>query len=199
MVVRHKAALMMVWRFAFVLVPAVVVLGVLNALPQFLGAEPLGVVRYASVEDAEARLGVRLYRPAALPRGWRWPPSRVRVAVGRPDWVEFVFEKQAGDTAVDLTAADGDAEAGALVMCQSVGRSPAGAEVPAALLAGGNPIQVNAVSMDGRLVWMHRVLLDDGTIVHELWWQEGAGRVMLRGRMSADNLPGVARVILGSR
>src|SRR5512143_1882332 len=94
------------WRFVLVAVPAIVVLGVLNALPQFLGGEPLAVVRYDSVERLQARRRLTVWRPSEVPKPWSWPPSRVRLAAGDPDWVQFVFE--AGDRADD-----------ALVICQT--------------------------------------------------------------------------------
>jgi hypothetical protein len=175
------------WRFAVVVAIAALVLGVLNALPQFLGGEPLGVVRYASVEDAEARLGARLYRPAALPGGWRWPPSNVRLAVGRPDWLEFVFDKTPGD------------DAAAFVLCQALGDSPADAQVASILLPPGELLQAGDIAIDGRGARMQRLLLDEGAIVHELWWREGARRVMLRARVPADQLPAIARTIFGTR
>jgi hypothetical protein len=183
------------WRFATVLVAAILVLGLLNALPQFLGGEPLGVVRYARVEDAEARLGARLYRPAVLPAGWHWPPSRVRLAVGRPDWIEFVFDEQAEGRQPRGGGTDGDA----LVLCQALGAAPAGSQVAPALLQPGELLQADDISIDGRVARMQRLLLDGGAIVHELWWQEGAKRVMLRGRVPADDLPRLARALLGNR
>ncbi len=183
----RENAFTIAWRFAGVLVVAVLTLGVLNALPQFLGGEPLGVVRYASVGDAEARLGVRLYRPAALPGSWRWPPSNVRLAVGRPDWVQFVFEKTPGDSAA------------ALVLCQALSASPGDAQVASALLPPGEVLQAGDMAIDGRSARMQRLLLDEGAIVHELWWRDGARRVMLRARVPADQLPRMAHTILGNR
>ncbi len=180
------------WRFAVVVSSAIVVLGVLNALPQFLGGEPLGVVRYASVEQAEAHLGVRLYRPAALPGDWRWPPSTVRLAVGEPDWVQFVFEQAGGGR-----AAGGNVDDGTLVLCQALGASPRETPVPAVLLPQAELLQADDVSVDGRRMRLQRVLLDDGTILHELWWRDGPRRVMLRGRVPADSLPAIARSISG--
>ena len=178
------------WRYAVVLVVTILVLGLLNGLPQFLGGEPLGVVRYARVEDAEARLGARLYRPTVLPAGWRWPPSSVRLAVGRPDWIEFVF---------DENAEGGEAEGSSLVLCQALGFAPADSQVASVLLPPGELLQADDISIDGRVARMQRLLLDGGAIVHELWWQEGAKRVMLRGRVPANDLARLARALLGNR
>lgn len=183
------------WRFTVVVAVVIMVLGVLNALPQFLGGEPLGVVRYASIGEAEARLGVRLYRPLAMPRPWRWPPSRVRAAVGRADWVEFVFE----NAAESGKAAGGNVEGAELVICQTVGDSSPDAEVASVLLPSGTLLQDGTLTVAGRAIRMQRMLLDDGAIVHELWWREGARRVMLRGRVPADSLPALASAMVGNR
>ncbi len=170
------------WRFGAVVVVTVLVLGILNALPQFFGGEPLGVVRYATIQEAEARLGARLYRPAALPDGWTAAPAGIRLAVGRPDWIEFVY------------AADG----AFVTLCQTLGdaRLDRGA-VPPVLLPRGEVLQASDLTVAGRSVRMQRVLLDDGAIAHELWWRKGARRVMLRARVAADSLPRIARAIVG--
>ena len=183
------------WRFTVVVAVAILVLGVVNALPQFLGGEPLGVVRYASVEEAEARLGVRLYRPAALPAGWTSPPSRVRLAVGRPDWVEFAFD----ETTEGGQAEGATAERPPLVLCQTLGDSPADVPVASALLPVGELLQAGDISIGGRAARMQRLLLEDGAIVHELWWRIGTRRVMLRGRVAADSLARIGRTIIGNQ
>jgi hypothetical protein len=193
------------WRFALVVVPTVLVLGVLNALPQFLGGEPLGVIRYNAVEDLEARQRTALWRPSGLPAPWAWPPSRIRLAVGEPGWVEFLF-KPAGH------------QGEALVVCQTVGSAGPGTatplqrwgpglrthaasegDVPAVLLPAGELLQASDILFDGRVVRMRRLLLDDGVIVHELWWREATTRVMLRLRGSADRVPQIARRMFGNR
>ena len=196
---QRQAAFTAVWRFGAVIVVAILVLGVLNALPQFLGGEPLDVVRYASVEEAEARLSARLYRPVAVPSAWASPPARVRLAVGRPDWVEFVFARQVPTGAADRRKAAGseEADSGPLVMCQALGESPADVEVAPILLPHGELLQATDVAIGGRTARMRRLLLDDGRIVHELWWREGARRVMLRGQVAADSLPRIAQTIFG--
>jgi hypothetical protein len=183
----HDGAITMAWRFTTVVVPTVLVLGVLNALPQFLGGDPLGVVRYGSVEDAEARLGVTLYRPAVLHGAWRWPPSRVRFAAGETGWVEFVLDALPGSGADSL------------VLCQTLGPAPGDAQVPTVLLASAQLLQASDISIVGRVLRMQRLLLDDGALVHELWWREGTRRVMLRARVPADSLLRMAPALLGNR
>jgi hypothetical protein len=175
------------WRFGAVIVVAVLVLGVLNALPQFVGGEPLRVVRYASVQEAEARLHVRLYRPAAVPAGWTSRPAAVRLAVGRPDWAQFVFAAKDRDNAA------------ALVLCQTLGDASDAARVASVLLPPGELLQSSTISIGGRETRLQRLLLDDGAIVHELWWRMGERRVMLRGRVAAESLPRIAQTIFGNQ
>ncbi len=192
------------WRFALVAVPALLMLAVLNALPQFVGGESLTVVRYDDVEQLQDRLGLTPWRPSALPAPWSWPPSRGRFAAGDPDWVQFVFDA-AGDN-------------GQLVFCQTVQTPRSGAAgllrraavalrrpltrnspVPETLIPGGELLQERSFSVNGRPASLRRILLADGTIVHELWWQQGATSVMLRLGGPVDGVTRVADTILRNR
>lgn len=174
--------------FAGIVIVAIAVLASLNALPAWLGGEPRGVVRYDSVEALEARHRP-LWHPARVPPPWTWPPSRIRVAVGEPDWVEFEFGT--GDDS--------------LIVCQSIAgahsRSRPGpaAEIPARLLPGGELLQAADTSIAGRDARLRRLALDAGTIVHEMWWREGAARIMLRLPGGAERLPAVAQTLIGRR
>lgn len=193
------------WRFVLVAVPTIVVLGVLNALPQFLGGEPLTVVRYDTVEQLQDRARLTVWRPSEMAPPWSWPPTRVRLAAGHPDWVQFVFE--AGGAADD-----------ALVICQTADTEPSRAAVrlrgvaprpdgvattdvhaPEILLPRGQLLQESDVWIRNRRARMRRLLLDEGLIVHELWWQQGTISVMLRLRGPVDRLTRIADTILGTR
>jgi hypothetical protein len=178
-------------RFALVVAATVLVLAILNLLPAFLGGEPLGVVRYSSADAIEAEYGVRLWRPALLPEGFSWPPSVLRVAVEDPEWVQFVFTDRTGG---------GDS----LVVCQTLNRTAAGGpvhhtEVSSRLLVPAEVLETSDVAIDGRPVRLRRLLLADGAIVYDAWWQEGTRSVMLRVRGSAEELTRAARLALGSR
>jgi hypothetical protein len=193
------------WRLALVVVPSVVVLGVLNALPQFLGGEPPGVVRYGSLEQLRDRLHLVAWRPARLPQPWSWPPSRVRFAVGRPDWLQFVFDSGAdpvGDLVICQTTEDPPAWAAALLprWLLRLERLPAtDQEVPGSLLSPGRVLEENEISIGDRSGRLRRLFLDDGTIVNEVWWQQAARRVMLRLDAPADRAARVADAILRAR
>jgi hypothetical protein len=218
---KPESGMIVAWRFALVVVPTVLVLGVVNALPQFLGGDPLGIVRYDTVERLEARHGVAIWRPTALPAPWAWPPSRVQLAVGRPDWVEFLFPAAArGDEALVLCQTIGspdiasrtlpprwlaslddrrDPRRGLLAGVPGDAGPPPGPDVPTVLLPAGEPLQASDIPIDDRIARMRRLLLADGSIVHEVWWREGRAHVMLRLRGSAESLPRIARTIFGTR
>ena len=141
---------------------------------------------------------------AELPQPWSWPPSRVRLATGDADWVQFTFEPRA------------DAE-GRLAICQTVGRArlnirkvlplsawpldrphAVDARVPATVLPDGQLLQENEIRIQDRPARLRRLLLDVGTIVHEVWWRHGTGLIMLRLDGSADRLLRVADSVVGS-
>jgi hypothetical protein len=180
------------WQLLRVVVPTILVLGVLNALPQFLGGDPLGVVRYDTVERLQQRHRLAVSRAASLPSPWAWPPSRIRVAVGKPDWAEFRFQPDGHG---------GDA----LVMCQAFepdraqARQPRDGDVPAALLPAGELMQASDLVIAGRPARLRRLLLADGAIVHEVWWRDGGARVMLRLHGTAASLTRIAQRVLGNR
>ncbi len=194
-----------VWRFVRVAVPGVLALGVVNALPQFVGGEPLTVVRYDSAEQLQDRLHVTVWRPAQLPQPWSWPPSGVRLATGDPDWLQFMFEP-GGD--------GGDR----LVICQTAGRErlrirkvlpllgwpldgphASDVRVPATVLPNGQLLQETDIRIHDQPARLRRLLLDAGTIVHEVWWRHGTGHIMLRLDGSGDRLLEVADSIVGRR
>ncbi len=180
-----RDALVMAWRLVLVVVPTIVVLGILNALPQFLGGEPLAVVRYESIERAEAGIGMAVYRPPSVPREWTWPPAAVRFAAVTPGWVQLV-----------LAPADGQAW-GEMLLCQAL-HAGGEAGVPPVLLPPGELLQAGDVRVGARTVRVRRLLLPEGKLVHELWWLEGGRRVMLRAQVPADALLRIAPAILGT-
>ncbi len=180
---------------AVVIAVTVGVLAGLNALPAVLGGEPRGVVRYHSIQALERRHHA-LWHPAAVPAPWASPPSRIRLAVGDPDWVEFEYGA-GGDWLVICQANEG-AGTKDRVSAGALDDDPNEA-VPQDLLPTGQMLQTVDTSIAGRDARLRRLLLADGTIVHEMWWREGATRIMLRLRGSADRLPAIAGALLGQR
>jgi hypothetical protein len=193
------------WQFTLVAVPAIVVLGVLNGLPQFLGGEPLTVVRYDTVEQLQDRRRLAVWRPSALPAPWAWPPTRVRLATGDPDWVELLFEPT-GDRddalVIGQTANTGPVGATALLRRPTPARAAlltTDVHMPEPLLPRGQLLQESDVAIGNRPAHMRRLLLEEGVIVHELWWQQGTTTVILRLRGPVDRLTRVADTILRRR
>jgi hypothetical protein len=168
--------------FGAVAVVAFAVLAALNALPAFAGGEPRGVLRYDSVTEAEARLHAVLWQPRSVAEPWHWPPTRIRVAVGGVDWVQYAF---------------GSPAAGGLVACQTLGPSDARAEVPSMLMPVGDLLQDEETTVNGRPAAARRLLLADGTIVHELWWRWNGRTIMLRLRGTIDALRAAAERAVG--
>lgn len=181
---RRRDAIVMTWRFVLVVVPTIVVLGVLNALPQFLGGEMLGVIRYGSIEAAEARIGARVYRPRAVPPEWRWPPAAVRFAAVAPGWVELVLESAGGQPP------------GELAFCQTLRTVEGEPVVPPVLQPAGEVLQADDVQLGSRTVRVRRLVLSEGKLVHELWWLQRGRRVMLRAQLPADALLRMAPAIV---
>jgi hypothetical protein len=161
----------MLGRYLIVLVATVAVLFALNVLPSFLGGEPLGVVRYPSVAAVEASYGVHLWTPASAER----PPVGARVAVGHQAWVQFRVVDGRSGTSVEV--------------CQTLPPlSENDSAVPAVLLQPGQVLQAADAGGNRARASLLRVMLGDGTIVNEMSWRRGAGRVVLRTRGSAEAL-----------
>lgn len=162
----------MLTRFLAVLIGAVVLLATLNLLPAWLGGEPRGVVRYASLTDLERRYHVRLSAPADPPVG------PVRLSVARPGWLAFDIQAPA------------DAESGPITVCQTLAPVADGdpVQIPEALLPAGESLQASEVPSADRRAQLRRVMLADGTLVTELWWRERGRHVMLRGQGDAGRL-----------
>ncbi len=194
-----------VWPFVRVVVPAIIGLGVLNALPQFVGGEPLTVVRYDSVEQLQDRLRVSVWRPTRIPGPWSWPPSRVRLATADHDWVQMVFEPRGS-------------VGGRLVICQTLAaprprmrqvlplsawplepNRSAETRVPSSLLPAGEALQEIEILVHDRPARLRRLLLDNDNIVHELWWSRGTRLMMLRLDGSGDRLSRLADTIVEDR
>jgi hypothetical protein len=164
----------MLMRFLAVSLGTVALLAALNLLPTCLGGEPRGVIRYPSLEAVEARYRVRLWAPAGRLAG------EVRLSVGEPGWLAFALNGLAGGTLAPP------------VVCQTLAPATADVtpdvQVPETLVPGGELLQAREWTAADRRAQLRRVLLADGTLVHELWWREGGRHVMLRIHGDADRL-----------
>ncbi|MGE5357919.1 MAG: hypothetical protein ACM3NQ_02810 [Bacteroidales bacterium] len=172
-----------VLAFAAVTLGAIVGLAALNRLPAAIGGEPLGVLRYDSVAQVSDRYQVTPWQPRTLPAPWSWPPTRIRVKPGELDWVEYEF---------------GDGAGGGLVACQTLARVDRQVEVPTDLLPPGELLQADEAVVAGRPARVGRLLLADGTIVHELWWRWNGRTIMLRLRGTPAALHSIAERAMGS-
>ncbi len=135
-----------------------------DRLPALLAGTPYGVRVYRSVEDAEKAIGARIWLPAYYPDTLAWPPSRIDAWPGPPAVV-----------ALRVNGRGTDRER--LVLVQSVG---APANPPALLLEPGQALTTAEVRLDTRSATVVRVVLPDGEVVHDVRWDQGRRRVIVR-------------------
>jgi hypothetical protein len=142
---------------------AVAVLKAVDHLPTLLVGAPRGVRVYASIEDAERAVGARVWMPGYYPDELDWPPARVDVAPGSP-----------AALAVRIAGRDGDAERLAIVETLAARAHP-----PADLLAAGQLMGSNDVTVGTHAAVLARVLV--GTREwHDLAWLQEGRRITLR-------------------
>lgn len=161
---------------AVLLAAAAGLLRALDVLPQILG-EPAGGRPFAQVTDVERRLGERLARPAYFPQTLQWPPSRIRLASGRPAAVLLAF-----------TPAGGGPER--LFLGQTVGGV---APLPARLWPGGVVLDTDPVELGGAAGVVERVLGEDGRVWHEVRWEHWGRLLAVRSAGSREELLTLAR------
>ena len=94
---RHAVPLL---TFLLLTAVLIVVLKLIDRLPGVI--EPGGVRRYASLAEAQSKLGIRkVYVPAYFPKTLEWPPSRV-LAQSRPFEAVVVEFRRVDSTKVGL-------------------------------------------------------------------------------------------------
>ncbi len=159
-----------------VMVTLAAMLALANAVPRWLGGVPAGVVRVASIDDAQRRLATRLLLPAYFPDTLAWPPARVEVVHGPPAAVALGF-----------TGRQGDGER--LVLVETL----ASASPPAELWPEMRRLSSSHVTLEAGDVELWRVLGPDGGFWQELVFDVGERRVGLRSRGSIEDLVRMAR------
>lgn len=148
-----------------------VLLSALDHLPGLLLGAPRRARVFASIEEAERALGVRLWLPSYFPDELAWPPSRVEADAAVPPTVAIRVRGRA----------DGRER---LVIAQSLGGR---ATPPPRLLPPGevmNAADVVVGRQRGRLV---RVLVGADSL-RDVWWDQGSRRVTLRYAGPVDRL-----------
>jgi hypothetical protein len=145
--------------FAWILGATVVAVGALGAVPGWIAGES-GALRHArTIEEAERRLGARVFVPGYFPERLAWPPSEIRVAGGRRGSVRLAFAARDGGAGVEMLEAtrDGERIRPALLADRTVLRSRRAVvgAAPATLsdvLVGGHPARELAWELHGRAV-----------------------------------------------
>jgi hypothetical protein len=136
----------------------------LDRVPGWVSGTPQGVRVYASVTEAEAALGARVWLPAYYPDSLAWPPSRVAARPGRPASVALrVIGRPSGRER--------------LVIVESIGGT---APPPPELLAPAEVLTESQVAIGGRAAVVARVVIPGGEVVHDVRWDHDERRIVLR-------------------
>lgn len=169
----------MIATLAFVVATAALILAGLGAVPGWIGGEPRGVRRVASVDEAERSLGAILLVPAYFPDRLTWPAAAVRVAGGRRGSAALTFVDRAGTPVLELLQS-----------------TAGGAPVAGELLAGRTVLDERRTALEDRPATLATVLLE-GTRWQELAFRVRDRSVILRGRGEPTDLFAIARSIHG--
>jgi hypothetical protein len=135
-----------------------------DRLPTLLSGMPHGARVYASVEEAERAMGARVWLPAYYPDSLAWPPARVDTWPGPPAMV-----------ALHVNARGSSQER--LVLVQSFG-SPA--SPPPELLPPAEVLTTSEVFIGGRAAVVSRAVVPGGEVVHDVRWDHGDRRIVVR-------------------
>lgn len=136
----------------------------LDHVPGWLSGTPHGVRMYSSVSDAEAAIGARLWLPSFYPDSLAWPPARVAAWPGPPTTV-----------ALQVNGRTSDRER--LLIVQSVGGA---VDPPAQLLPPAELLNRSEMAVGGRPAVVTRVMAPGGEVVHDVRWDHGDRRIVLR-------------------
>jgi len=170
----------MLATLGWVTLATAITLAGLNALPGRIAGDTGEVRRAATLDEAERRLGARLYMPAYFPDHLAWPPAAVRVAGGR-----------GGSARLEVHAREGGAPVLELLESATPGEPIADA------LLGERRVFRTSRTMVGTLPATIADVLYDGTTWQELSWEVQGRSVALRTRGSVDELYRMARSVRG--
>jgi hypothetical protein len=154
----------------------------LDALPGYLHADPPGIRRLSSIEEAERRLQGRIVVPPYFPDTLRWPPAVILVHDGPPSAVALTFVDRAGEPR--------------LLVFQS---SDTDGSPPRELVWPVVVLQRTTVRLSGQETALLRVLGKDGDIWHEVTWAADHHRILLRFRGPIDQLLAMAESVRSLR
>ncbi|HUL57658.1 MAG TPA: hypothetical protein VLU43_00195 [Anaeromyxobacteraceae bacterium] len=152
----------------------------LDALPGRIAGDTGEVRRAATVDEAERRLGARLYLPGYFPDHLAWPPAAVRVAGGRGGSVLLEVRARAGgEPALEVLEA-----------------ATAGEPIADALLGDHRVLNISRTTIGTQPATIADVL-HGGATWQELSWEVQGRAVALRTRGSVDELYRMARSVRG--
>jgi hypothetical protein len=147
-------------------------------VPALLAGTPHGARVYRTVDRAEAGIGAAIWLPSPVPPALSWPPDRIDVWPGPP---------------VSLAVRFGARKPGGpgLVLFQSIGgrQNPPDALLPAAQ----GLLTVGEVPIGRHLATLTRALAPGGQLLHDLTWDQGDRRLVLRYEGPVEDLLQAAR------
>jgi hypothetical protein len=159
---------------SWLLVVAAVALGLQAAdhLPPLLSGTPHGVRVYASAAEAERALDARIWLPAFYPDTLQWPPARIVAWPGPPAMVALHVNARGSRREI-------------LVLVQSIGTP---ATPPDVLLPAAEVLTTADVVVGGRPAVVTRAVAPDGEVVHDVRWDHGDRRIVMRYRGPVEDL-----------
>lgn len=148
-----------------------------DRLPSLLSGAPQGARVYWTVEAAETGTGTRIWLPASVPSSIAWPPSRIDAWPLPPLSVAVHFAPR-GDRGSGLL----------LVESLSSPAAPPDALLPPVKVL----ITVPDVPLGRHRATMTRALAPDGQLLHDLSWDQGGRRLVIRYAGPVEDLLSVA-------
>lgn len=164
-----------------VMAAAAAALTAADRLPALLLGAAHGARVYDSVDDAERRVGARLWLPSYYPDTLAWPPAQIQAIPGPPAVV-----------ALHVSGRDGTTDE--LVVCQSIDGL---ASPPPSILAPGEVITSVTIPLHGRTARLDRLLTPEGRMVHDLAWDLDDRRVTVRYAGPVEQLLLMANSLAG--
>jgi hypothetical protein len=152
-----------------------VTVAALGALPGWITGDQGTVRTFATIQEAERRLGARILIPGYFPERFVWPPKTIRVASGRR-----------GSVRLDLDTRDGSPD---LHILQSTRE---GEPIAAELLQDRTVLRTSRTRVGSHPATISDVLVD-GIPQRELAWELQGRAMILRSAEDVEDLFRMAR------
>jgi hypothetical protein len=165
----------MLATFVWVAGATAVTIAALGALPGWITGDQGTVRQFATIQDAERRLGARILVPGYFPARLVWPAKTITVAGGRR-----------GSVRLDFDARDGGPD---LHLLQSTRE---GEPIAAELLQGRTVLRTSRTTVSSHPATISDVLVD-GVPQRELAWEVQGRSMIIRSAEDVEDLFRMAR------